>query len=152
MDLDGAGAVVNGQPMPLNIVKIEGKHGVVYRSGGRTFRAVVEAGSEDGLVTADGREFLMTYETERHRLIKRFASAGTSAHSHMDIRASMPGMVVRIVAEEGTRVKRGEAVLILEAMKMENEIRSPIDGIVKELKVQQGRAVEKGDLLVVLDS
>jgi biotin carboxyl carrier protein len=131
---------------------MDGNGGIIVHADARVLRAVMEAGEEDGLVTFRGHEISLAYETERHRLLKRFASAGLAAHSHADLKASMPGMVVRIVAQAGSDVKKGQPVLILEAMKMENEIRAPIDGTVCDVKVAQGQAVEKGDLLMVLSS
>jgi acetyl/propionyl-CoA carboxylase alpha subunit len=150
--LNGGTVEVNGQIVHVADVQMDDDGGIVIHSGSRVLRAVMEAGEKDGLVTFGGREISLSYETERHRLLKRFASVGQSAHGHADLKASMPGMVVRIVAQAGSEVKKGQPVLILEAMKMENEIRAPIDGRVRDVRVAQGQVVEKGDLLMVFDS
>lgn len=64
------------------------------------------------------------------------------------LKALMPGRVVRLLVEKGARVKKGAGVLILEAMKMENEIHAPVDGVVDQIFVEAGRTVEGGaDLL-----
>jgi biotin carboxyl carrier protein len=68
-----------------------------------------------------------------------------------DIKAPMPGMVLEIHAVEGERVEKGQALLILEAMKMENAIKSPGEGIVKRICVQKGQAVDKNQLLLEMD-
>lgn len=68
------------------------------------------------------------------------------------ITAHMPGLVVKVEVEEGQRVKRGDGLLVIEAMKMENEIRAPCDGTVKSVAVQAGREVNKGELLCVICS
>ena len=60
----------------------------------------------------------------------------------------MPGMVVKVLVKEGDHVKKGDALLILEAMKMENQVKSPGEGIVKAVRVKAGQAVESGDILV----
>ncbi len=68
-----------------------------------------------------------------------------------EIKAPMPGLVFDIVAEVGQEVKIGDTILILEAMKMENNIKSPTDGIIKEIKCIKGNSVEKNDILVLFE-
>jgi len=65
-----------------------------------------------------------------------------------DLKAPMPGLVLSIDVEVGKEVKKGDALLILEAMKMENVIKSPTDGIIKSIAVKTGQAVEKNQLLL----
>ncbi|RLI82288.1 acetyl-CoA carboxylase biotin carboxyl carrier protein subunit [Archaeoglobales archaeon] len=66
------------------------------------------------------------------------------------IYAMLPGTVVKIFVNEGDEVKAGDPILVLEAMKMENEITSPISGVIKKLKVRKGEKVETGDLLAII--
>lgn len=65
-----------------------------------------------------------------------------------DIKAPMPGMVLNVLVKDGDEVKKGDAILVLEAMKMENILKSPADGIVKKVAISKGVAVEKNQLLV----
>jgi biotin carboxyl carrier protein len=65
-----------------------------------------------------------------------------------DIKAPMPGMVLKVLVKEGDSVKKGDALLVLEAMKMENILKSPTDGTVKKIAAVQGVAVEKNQLLI----
>ncbi len=74
------------------------------------------------------------------------SEAGTGA-----IQAIMPGSVVQVLASEGDLVSEGDVVLILEAMKMENELHAPIDGAVKAIHVQAGQAVERGAVLAEIE-
>jgi biotin carboxyl carrier protein len=71
-------------------------------------------------------------------------------HSLIEIRSPMPGMILKIKKNEGDSVKEGDSVMILEAMKMENDIHSQIAGEIKEIKVKEGQAVEKGVILFVI--
>ncbi|HXB40309.1 MAG TPA: acetyl-CoA carboxylase biotin carboxyl carrier protein subunit [Bacteroidia bacterium] len=70
------------------------------------------------------------------------------ANKFSNIKAPMPGMVLNILVGEGANVKKGDALLILEAMKMENILKSPADGIVKKVSVKKGMAVEKNQILI----
>jgi biotin carboxyl carrier protein len=65
-----------------------------------------------------------------------------------DIKAPMPGMVLNILVNEGDAVKKGDALIVLEAMKMENILKSPADGIIKKISAIKGNAVEKNQLLI----
>ncbi|WP_456327104.1 biotin/lipoyl-containing protein [Archaeoglobus sp.] len=66
------------------------------------------------------------------------------------VKAMLPGVVTKIIVKEGESVKKGDTIMILEAMKMENEVKSPKDGIVKQIVVKEGDRVEVGDVLAVI--
>jgi biotin carboxyl carrier protein len=96
-----------------------------------------------------GQLFEVYVEDERE---KTLAGAAKSPHANGEamVRAPMPGLVVGIPLEVGTSVARGQAVIVLEAMKMENDLPSPIAGTIKEVRVGKGQAVNQGDVLVVI--
>ena len=77
--------------------------------------------------------------------------AGASADGLAEIRTMMPGKVVRLIAGVGDTVAKGDAVLVVEAMKMQNNLKAPKDGIVKEIKVSEGSTVSAGDVLAVVE-
>lgn len=68
-----------------------------------------------------------------------------------EIKTAMPGKLVRILVEEGTEIKSGEGVLVVEAMKMQNEMKSPKDGVVKEIRFAEGATVNAGDILAIIE-
>lgn len=85
---------------------------------------------------------------------KRLRGSGASdaaADGIAEIKTAMPGKLVRILTEVGAEVKHGEGVLVVEAMKMQNEMKSPKDGIVKEIRFAEGATVNAGDVLVVIE-
>ena len=90
-------------------------------------------------------------ETERDRLLKRYATSFTTTSRRYEVHAPMPALVVRVEVAVGDEVKDGQGLVILEAMKMENEIKSHQSGRVKEIYVSQGKPVDKGELLMLLE-
>lgn len=70
--------------------------------------------------------------------------------SGQPVKAPMPGTILDIKVAQGTAVKRGDVLFILEAMKMENEITAPADGVVAQISISKGSSVNTGDLLAVL--
>lgn len=75
-------------------------------------------------------------------------SQGSAIQSSKAVKSSMPGKVVRIMCKEGDVVTKNQPILIIEAMKMENEIRAPLGGVVGQIAVAEGKKVETGELLV----
>ncbi len=85
---------------------------------------------------------------------KRMRSAtgeGASADGAAEIKTAMPGKVVRVLATVGAEIKQGDGVLIVEAMKMQNEMKAPKDGSVKEIRVVEGATVNAGDILAIIE-
>lgn len=102
-------------------------------------------------IVVAGQRFEVHVEDERE---KALAGSIKSAHEAGEaiVRAPMPGLVLGIPFEPGAQVERGQTVVILEAMKMENDLASPIAGTIKEVKVAKGQTVNQGDALVVVSA
>ncbi len=67
------------------------------------------------------------------------------------VKAPLPGLIIKVAVNVGDKVKAGQDVIYMEAMKMENEVQATVDGIVKEIKVKEGDSVSEGDVLIVLE-
>jgi biotin carboxyl carrier protein len=98
-----------------------------------------------------GQRFEITVEDEREKALTGSIRSGHESGEAM-VRAPMPGLVLALSVDPGTNVERGQTVVILEAMKMENDLASPITGKVKEIKVSKGQTVNQGDVLVVVSA
>ncbi len=72
------------------------------------------------------------------------SNSGNQNKKGARVKSQMPGKIVRVLVKPGQEVKKGEAVMVMEAMKMENEIKSPQDGVIKDVRVSEGQAVETG--------
>lgn len=81
-------------------------------------------------------------------LLEQMGMNNTASHTLKEIKAPMPGLILDLKVKPGDEVKKGEVVLILEAMKMENILKSPGDGIVKAVKVSLNQSVEKNQVLI----
>ncbi|MCB9637898.1 MAG: biotin/lipoyl-binding protein [Myxococcales bacterium] len=86
------------------------------------------------------------------RATRQTQSAANAAEGEGSITAFMPGTIVRVMVEEGQKVVMGDVLLILEAMKMENEVKAPHDGVVKTVAVSAGANVNKGQMLVEIEA
>ena len=81
-------------------------------------------------------------------LLEQMGMADLAANKVNDIKAPMPGLVLKMLVAEGAEFKKGDAIMILEAMKMENVIKAPADGVVKEILIKAGDKVEKNQVMV----
>jgi biotin carboxyl carrier protein len=129
------------------------------RIGQTTYSLLIDGRSVVAEVSADGDQFTVTIAGEvfRMRLVderKRKITLGQpeEEHGRREIRASMPGKVVEVLVQVGDLLKRDQGVVIVEAMKMENELKSPAAGEVKEILVKAGQAVEANQVLVVVEA
>lgn len=111
--------------------------------------------SDDSQITVnlDGFSFDITITDETKKLIDMFIkqSSGGSLKGLIRIKAPMPGLLIKSYLEEGKEFKKGENLMIIEAMKMENSLKAPCDSVVRRINIQEGMAVEKDTLLVELE-
>ncbi|MFH2036280.1 MAG: biotin/lipoyl-containing protein [Candidatus Zixiibacteriota bacterium] len=98
-------------------------------------------------VFLEGKEMISKVEPYYLAELRKMAGE-KSGHTKMAISAPMPGLVLQIDVKSGDNIKKGQTLLIIEAMKMENMIKSPHDGIIKEIYVSAGEAVNKNEKLV----
>jgi len=93
--------------------------------------------------------YAVTAKDQFDVLLEKMGLSNLNAAKVSEIKAPMPGLVLKIFAKEGDEVKKGENLFVLEAMKMENIIKSPADVIIKSIKIKPGDKVEKGQILIV---
>jgi biotin carboxyl carrier protein len=112
---------------------------------------IVEKSQNKYTVLINGVSYSFSIETPISYKRKKYLEK-TKATSKIElIGAPMPGKIVDVMVESGAKVKEGEALLILEAMKMQNEISSPVSGIVKKVHIRQQDIVNKEDLLIEIE-
>ena len=130
-------AAVSGEPLYSLIVNGESFEGYVYPD-------------EDGWqVLLRGQFYPVRVEDEREKRL-RASTAGPAAGGEFSLRAPMPGLVVNVPVSEGEQVVKGQILLILESMKMQNELRAPRSGQVGRVRVKAGENVEQRQVLLSL--
>ncbi|MCB9008133.1 MAG: biotin attachment protein [Ardenticatenaceae bacterium] len=116
----------------------------------RSLEAVVEARDDVWDVLTKGELYTVKVQDERaYRLAKARGVAGEVA-GEAQIKSPMPGLIVAVPVTEGQTVEKGDKVIILESMKMENELRAPKAGVVARINVAAGASVEKDQVLAVI--
>jgi biotin carboxyl carrier protein len=116
----------------------------------RSYEVLVEARGEDYDVLIGSEMFHLKVQDEWARRLANIQRKTQVETGDLSITAPMPGAVVAVEVAPGDEVKRGQGVVVLAAMKMENEIKSPRAGRVKSVEVQAGQTVEQGRTLVVI--
>ena len=106
----------------------------------------------DSLLTIDGRTVHCTRVSERSQLIQRFKQEPIDDDTHAELRAPMPGLITNILTQVGDQVTKGQGLVVLEAMKMENELRSPCTSCVQHIHVQEKDSVAINALLIEFES
>jgi biotin carboxyl carrier protein len=125
------------------------------RTGPATWSLLLDGVVADAGIVPRGEEWLVEAAGRTHavRLLdeRRLRARGDVADGRGEVRASMPGKVVALHVAVGDVVARGQPLLVLEAMKMENDVVAPRAGTVRKLTVQVGRSVEAGEMLAVIE-
>lgn len=153
ISFDSGSFTLNGKPQAVEIAEIRKNEFSVLASSRSYHAEVVEFHRSEKrvVVQVNGNEYAVELKDKFDLLLQQMGMHKRAVHSAGSLQAPMPGKVLRVDVKQGQQVKKGESILILEAMKMENAIRAPGDGIVKRIHVKAGDAVEKGCVLVEME-
>ena len=126
-------------------------HGLSFSLNNRTYRADISA--DEGMLNLqlNNMQFQATVRDERRRLMdKLMRQSKRQTNSFGEVKASMPGLIINVIVSSGDSVKKGDNLIVMEAMKMENSINSPVDGVIDKCFVKTDQAVNKGQLLITI--
>ncbi len=153
VDIVGDEVRVDGALVRARLSDVPGTPITLLTVGDTVHRVLARRGTARGqyALTVDGRSFGADALDERSRAIRDLTAAGAAATGPAPLVAPMPGLVVRVQVAAGDVVAAGQALVVMEAMKMENELRASSAGTVRRVAVEAGTAVEKGAVLVELE-
>ena len=148
LDAQSIKIIIDGKEQVLDVAKVgyhhysvldgQTSHDLRFHHDGKAWQAFL------------GGEHIY-FELKDDKAIRRENSSGGLKEASGTITAPMPGKVVRVKVVSGQVVKAGEGVIVVEAMKMENEFKAAIDGVVKDVKVSEGDSVESGTVMIVIE-
>ena len=139
---------LDGRPVLLDVVSTQqGVFSILL--DGKSYEVKQESAAGQTNIVVGHNRFPVVVRDPRSLRARRSSDAG--AHGPRKISAPMPGKVVRILAPIGTAVEAGEGVLVIEAMKMQNELKAPKKGTVIKMSVSEGAAVDAGQALAEVD-
>lgn len=141
---------VNGEIVDLAITALSSnKMNVLHHNQSHNIE-VVELNRIEKIakVKVNGNIYSLTIKDQFDQLLTQLGMDNLVSNKVLQVKAPMPGLVLNVIVAEGDEVKKGDSLLVLEAMKMENMIKSPSDGVVKKIEIKQGDKVEKNQVLI----
>lgn len=141
---------LNENPVNGNLIKInDHQYHLIYNNVSYNLD-VIKMNPEDKtmVIKINSVKYSLQLKDKYDELLHTLGLDKLAAKKVSDVKAPMPGMVLSVIVSEGTEVKKGDALIVLEAMKMENILKSPADGIIKKVMAIKGNAVEKNEILI----
>ena len=152
--IDGDNVTIDGTTIRAHVEDLQGTPLAIVTIGNEVHRVVARRGEEKGsyVLSVGGYRINAEALDERTRTIRKLTAASDTAKGPAHLHAPMPGLIVRINVSEGSEVAAGQGLVVMEAMKMENELRASAAGRVKRIAVAEKTAVEKGALLLEMEA
>ncbi|RPI85122.1 MAG: acetyl-CoA carboxylase biotin carboxyl carrier protein subunit [Chloroflexi bacterium] len=149
--VDETHVLVDGELRQVDFMPVGG--GLIYSLlvEGNSFEVHVYPEEDFWQVIVHGEQYSARVEDERERRLRAAAGAQAVDHGEYLLKAPMPGMVVAIPVKDGDMVEKGQVLLVLESMKMQNELKSPRAGKVGRIRVEQGESVEQKQVLLTVN-
>jgi biotin carboxyl carrier protein len=148
--LDDKHVSVNGTTYEVDFESVSGQPVYSLIVDGKSHDAYVQESDDEWQVLLRGRLYPVKVEDEREKRLRAAAGGGVAETGEYHLKAPMPGLVVTINIEEGQEITKGQVLLILESMKMQNELKAPRDGVISRIKVKAGESVEQKQVLLSL--
>ena len=140
---------VNGDAFKMDTAQQGNLHHVLHKHGSYKVKMVrFDKENKTCIIQVNNHEYFVSVEDRFDALLHQLGMDNINNYKVNDLKAPMPGLVLSIMVEPGDSVKKGEGLMVLEAMKMENIIRTSADGIVKSIDVKKSEAVEKNQVLI----
>lgn len=141
---------INGNDYAIEMAQKDAANWVVNKDGVeyRVQVASLDTDNKKAVLRINGRKYTVSLEDQFDQLLKDLGLEGLAVKKVSEIKSPMPGLVLDIFVAPRDVIKKGDQVLVLEAMKMENILKSQTDAVVKSIEIETGVAVEKGQVLI----
>lgn len=143
--------MVNGDEYEVDFETVPGQMVYSLLVNGKSFEAHVNQGEEDWMVLLQGTLYNAEVIDEREKRLRDASKDEGGEGSSFSLLAPMPGLIVKVPVVEGDTVEKGEVLVILESMKMQNELKSPINGKVNTISVMEGENIDKKQILLIVE-
>ncbi|WP_423147533.1 acetyl-CoA carboxylase biotin carboxyl carrier protein subunit [Rubrolithibacter danxiaensis] len=153
LEIKNTQVLLDGIPLAIDLQQVD-KNSFHIIHNNRSFNAEVisfDPANKSFSIKVNGNLYEGTIHDKYDQLLHELGFDKILSNKIAEIKAPMPGMVLRLLVTEGQEVKKGDSLLILEAMKMENSIKAAADVRIKSLKVKAGEKVEKNQVLIVVE-
>ncbi len=144
------GLWVDGQLVPLELLSKDGDN-YYYNLRGRNYKVEIvehDADTKEIVVKVNGKRTTVKLQDRYDELLASMGMDTKAGKKQGQIKAPMPGMVLKLLVQEGQQITKGDSLLLLEAMKMENIIKSPVDGQIKKIYIAEKDKVEKNQVMI----
>jgi biotin carboxyl carrier protein len=141
---------LNGKTMDVDFESISGQPVYSLVIDGKSYEAYVYAGEDEWQVLLLGQQYPARVEDEREKRLKSAGGGPPQESGEFQLKAPMPGLVIAVSVQEDQQVEKGQVLVILESMKMQNELKSPRAGKVERVKVKVGESVEQRQILLTV--
>jgi biotin carboxyl carrier protein len=148
--LDKRHISVNGRIMEVDFEPIGGQPVYSLLIDGKSYEAFVRPAEDEWEVLLLGQQYPVKVEDAREKRLRAAGAGSPQGSGDFQLKAPMPGLVVAVPVAEDQQVQKGEVLLVLESMKMQNELRSPRPGTVQRIKVAPGESVEQRQVLLTV--
>lgn len=142
--------LVNGEAVQADFQSVADQPVYTLLLNGQSFEALVYPSERGVQVLLRGRLFDFIVEDERQRRLRQSSGGGAVQSGEYQLKAPMPGLIVSVPVEEGQEIQSGDDLIILESMKMQNELKAPRDGTVSRVRVKAGDNVDQNQVLLTL--
>lgn len=143
---------ISGKSFDADILEYKKGKFHILRDNSSVSAEVVEANFEEKTFTikVNNNTYSVTVKDKYDELLREMGIDATAGRKANDIKAPMPGLVLNVLVENGQSIQKGDAILILEAMKMENVLKAPSDGVIRKVRISKGDKVEKNQIMIDL--
>jgi biotin carboxyl carrier protein len=142
--------LVNGEPHAVDFRSIDGTTLFSLLMDNGSWEVLVERTGDEYRVVINGELHVVDVQDERTRKLAKAEARTAASAGEVSVKAPMPGLVRGVSVNVGDSVAAKQNIIVLEAMKMQNDLRAPRAGVVKEIRVKEGEAVNQGQVLVVI--